>query len=100
MHIGRLSEFVAVALKGHRSHHAIAGEGASECIRVVGPCAVLSPSGSYNFSRTYANGAGHAIGSGQLSGEQAYGFGRIGGLVNVTLADEFAPSRVWPPVAA
>jgi hypothetical protein len=51
-----------------------------------------SPSGTYDFSRTYANGAGFARGTDQVSGEQGYGFGRIGALINVTPADEFAPS--------
>jgi probable HAF family extracellular repeat protein len=51
-----------------------------------------SPSGTYNFSRTYANGAAFAKATEQVSGDQTYGFGRIGALINVTLADEVAPS--------
>ena len=61
-----------------------------DCIGEIG--GFYSPSGTYDFSRTYANGAGFAKGTQQVSGQQGYGFGRIGALVNVTPADEFSPS--------
>ncbi|MGZ9722005.1 hypothetical protein [Rhizobium miluonense] len=51
-----------------------------------------SPDSDYHFSRTYANGAGTAMGSGKASGEQAYGFARIGTLIKLTPDDQFAPS--------
>ncbi len=49
-----------------------------------------APSGTYQFSRAYTNGAGMAVGTGSTSGEQSYVFGRAGLAFNVTPADELA----------
>lgn len=49
-----------------------------------------APSGTYQFSRAYANGAGLASGTGSASGEQSYVFGRAGLALNLTPSDELA----------
>jgi hypothetical protein len=51
-----------------------------------------SPSGHYRFRRTYANGMGTATGTGNTDGDQTYGFGRLGGVINATPKDEVALS--------
>ena len=50
----------------------------------------LSPSGTYAFPRTYANGAGVAVGSANTGGDQYYAFGRIGTAFDITPSDEIA----------
>ncbi|VVE87658.1 hypothetical protein [Pandoraea bronchicola] len=52
----------------------------------------FSPDSNYRFSRNYANGAGTATGSASASGRQAYGFGRLGMLINVTANDQLTQS--------
>ncbi|VVE28686.1 HAF family extracellular repeat-containing protein [Pandoraea communis] len=51
-----------------------------------------SPDSNYRFSRNYANGSGTATGSGSASGRQAYGFARLGMLINVTANDQLTQS--------
>ena len=51
-----------------------------------------SPSGTYQFSRTYANGAGTATGVGDAGGSQTYLFARMGPVFNLTPIDEVAVS--------
>lgn len=51
-----------------------------------------SPDSNYRFSRNYANGSGAATGSGNASGRQAYGFARLGMLIDVTENDQFTQS--------
>lgn len=50
----------------------------------------LSPSGTYTFNRSYANGAGTASGSAQTSGTDQYVFGRLGIAANVGPIDQIA----------
>jgi hypothetical protein len=52
----------------------------------------FSPSGAYQFARSYANGAGTANGVGSTNGQQAYVFGRAGLAYDLTKADEAAVS--------
>ncbi|PTE02758.1 hypothetical protein EIL82_11705 [Pandoraea apista] len=52
----------------------------------------FSPDSNYRFSRNYANGSGTATGSASASGRQAYGFGRLGMLINVTANDQLTQS--------
>jgi hypothetical protein len=51
-----------------------------------------SPDSNYRFSRNYANGSGTATGNGSASGRQAYGFARLGMLINVTANDQLTQS--------
>jgi probable HAF family extracellular repeat protein len=52
----------------------------------------VSPLGTYQFSRSYANGAGIAIGLGSAFGAQSYGFIRAGAAYKVGVSDEWALS--------
>ncbi|RRW89207.1 hypothetical protein [Pandoraea apista] len=51
-----------------------------------------SPDSNYRFSRQYANGTSTATGSGSASGRQAYGFARLGVLINVSANDQLTQS--------
>ena len=50
-----------------------------------------SPTGRYKFSRTYANGAGTATGTGETWGQQGYVFGKIGAIFKASATDTVTP---------
>ena len=86
----RLSDaiLIAAALRGTAS--------LSERMRLFGQLGgVWSPSGDYRFTRTYANGAGTATGTGRSTGEQSYVFARAGLAFELPNADELALSAEY-----
>jgi probable HAF family extracellular repeat protein len=94
---------VSVATESYPYAHmsdAVLAAGAARYIRDIGDARSffaevggwVSPSGTYQFSRNYANGAGVVSASGSTSGTEYYVFSRIGGAFEVNPVDEIAVS--------